>query len=200
MYTAHQPIQTGQGKPQKRYRTTESTAPPPPLKKTKLHAERVDLDGDTPNFDGLEPDLHALYKQRWGAIRTHHVINQPIQDRFNYSIDPETQTQPSDDTLHNDIFVPQTTSFKINYSYGFVLRNTETQELRYFHASYNNARVLDSAMTVTSVNEFDQFLERVEQTDLLEYARLQRENSKWFVLNVSNVSFYVTKIRKFNMH
>jgi hypothetical protein len=37
------------------------------------------------------------------------------------------------------IFRQQTTAFKINPSFGFILRNVETGELRYYHSSQNNA-------------------------------------------------------------
>jgi hypothetical protein len=40
------------------------------------------------------------------------------------------------------IFKQQTTAFKINLSFGFILRNVETGELRYYHSSQNNSRLL----------------------------------------------------------
>jgi hypothetical protein len=37
----------------------------------------------------------------------------------------------------------QTTAFKINLSFAFILRNVETGELRYYHSSQNNSRFFD---------------------------------------------------------
>jgi hypothetical protein len=39
-----------------------------------------------------------------------------------------------------NIFIQQTSAFRINVSFGFILRNVETGELRYYHPSQNNAR------------------------------------------------------------
>ena len=36
------------------------------------------------------------------------------------------------------IMKEQENRFKINYSLAYVLKNIETNELRYFHSSYNN--------------------------------------------------------------
>jgi hypothetical protein len=41
------------------------------------------------------------------------------------------------------IFRQQTTAFKINLSFGFILRNVETGELQYYHSSQNNSRFFD---------------------------------------------------------
>jgi hypothetical protein len=42
------------------------------------------------------------------------------------------------------IFRQQTIAFKINLSFGFILRNVETEELRYYHSSQNNSILRDA--------------------------------------------------------
>ena len=69
-----------------------------------------------------------------------------------------------------------------------------TGQLRYYHASHNNARVLEEPMLVRNVADFDQFLAAIRQPDVLEWARQKRPNSKWVVDRVCNVTFYVNKI------
>jgi hypothetical protein len=134
-----------------------------------------------------------LYIQHWGAIRTHHTTGQRIQDRFNYRV-TTLDTEMWEDQLRRDIFEVQDVRFKINLSYGFILRNNETGQLRYFHPSHNNARVLDEPMLVTCPADFDQFLEAIRHPDVLEWARQKRPDSKWVVDRVTNVTFYVNKI------
>ncbi len=31
-----------------------------------------------------EPELRAIYMERWSAIRTHHATGRKVQDRYNY--------------------------------------------------------------------------------------------------------------------
>ena len=40
----------------------------------------------------------------------------------------------------------QKNKFKMNYSFGFVLQNIDTQSYRYYHSSHNNTQVLDRAV------------------------------------------------------
>lgn len=70
-----------------------------------------------------------------------------------------------------------------------------TGQLRYFHASQNNARVLEQPMLVTSAEDFDEFLEAIKHPDILEWARQQRPNSKWVVFAVTSVTIYVNKLK-----
>jgi G:T-mismatch repair DNA endonuclease (very short patch repair protein) len=93
------------------------------------------------------------------------------------------------------IFRSQTKAFKINFSYGFVLRHVETSELRYFHASQNNARLLDVPRLVRNKEDFTNVLEDIHQEDILQFVHLQRENTKWTVHIVTNLCVYVNPIK-----
>jgi hypothetical protein len=61
------------------------------------------------------------------------------------------------------IFHDQTTIFKLNLSFGFILFNNDTEEM--------------------------------QNIDVHEWARQQRPNSKWIVMDFTNATFYVTKLR-----
>ena len=47
----------------------------------------------------------------------------------------------------------QKTRFKINCSLAYILRNIETDELRYLHASYNNHLMLETILLITNRQE-----------------------------------------------
>ena len=53
----------------------------------------------------------------------------------------------------------------MNYSFGYVLRNIDTDELRYYHPSSNNAQVLDTAVTISNSNELEEFLRKIAAED-----------------------------------
>ena len=89
----------------------------------------------------------------------------------------------------------QTTVFKVNLSFGFILRNTETGDLQYFHASANNNRVLDAPFQIGNENDTQQLIEQLQNIDYIEWIGQQRPTTKFVVDWVSNVAFFVTKVR-----
>jgi hypothetical protein len=93
------------------------------------------------------------------------------------------------------IFEDQTTVFKLNLSFGFVLFNNETQQMQYHHPSANNSRVFDSPFQTRNREDLAQVRETMQNIDIHEWARQQRPNSKWIVMDITNVTFYVTKLR-----
>ena len=76
------------------------------------------------------------------------------------------------------IFTDQTTAFKINISYGFILRNRTSGRYKYYHSSCNCCgRYLDEPSLITNADTFENFLERTNEPDILKWALNQRPNS-----------------------
>ena len=94
----------------------------------------------------------------------------------------------------NAIFEEQKSAFKINTSLGMVLRKKTNGELRYWHSSYNNGRILDSPMTIQSRQDFDAFLEIVKNTDYHEAVSIDRDTSEWVTQGFTNMSIYVNHL------
>ena len=92
------------------------------------------------------------------------------------------------------IFEDQTTVFKLNLSFGFVLFNNETEQMQYHHSSGNNNRVFDSPFQIRNREDLVQVRTALENIDIHEWARQQRPNSNWIVMDFTNVTFYVTKL------
>ena len=93
------------------------------------------------------------------------------------------------------IFEDQSTVFKLNLSFGFVLFNNETQQMQFHHASANNSRVFDSPFQIRNREYLGQVREAMQNIDIHEWARQQRPNSKWIVMDITNATFYETKLR-----
>ena len=93
------------------------------------------------------------------------------------------------------LFEEQTTSFKINCSFAFILKNKTTNRLKYYHSSNNCCgRLLEEPSLITNRGDFDRFLERIKQPDILKWALSQRPNSDWVVELVTNVTYFVNRI------
>ena len=152
--------------------------PPPPVE----HAAN----------DELSSTLRDFVHENWASVRT-HVVRGPVQTRYNRRL---TSLDTRD--LHEPLrvlFDQQTTAFKINCSYGFVLREKQSGRLRYYHSSNNCCgRFLEEPSLVTNSQTFNTFLERIEETDVLQWAIAQRSNSDWVVELGTNVTFFINCI------
>ena len=122
--------------------------------------------------DALSTDLLQVVRNNWSSIRT-RVSRGPLQTRVNYRL---TSLDTTD--LHPPLyrmFQEQTNAFKINLSYGFVLKNKNTGQYKYYHSSANCCgRYFDEPRLITNRGDFDEFLERIKQNDILQWALSQR--------------------------
>ena len=75
------------------------------------------------------------------------------------------------------IFRAQRNAFKINLAFGFILSNVETGEKRYYYPSQNGL-IFDHPLVVADEADLERVLQRVGETDWLEYVRQPKPNSK----------------------
>jgi hypothetical protein len=59
----------------------------------------------------------------------------------------------------------------------------------------NNTRLFDEPFLISNAQDLEKVYEALKNMDFLEFIRQKRPNSKWVVNWITNVSFYVTKIR-----
>ena len=143
--------------------------------------------------DELSSAIRDFVHENWGSVRT-HVVHGPIQTRYNRRL---TGLDMRD--LHDQLFLlfdQQTTAaFKVNVSFGFVLREKENDRLRYYHSSNNCCgRYLGEPALITNRDDFDRFLARIQESDILQWAVAQRPNSDWVCELVTNATFFLNKI------
>ena len=142
--------------------------------------------------DLLSDELLRVVRQHWVSIRT-SVSRGPVQSRYNYRL-TTLDTRDLEQQLRR-VFDEQNYSFKINLSYGFVLRNKNTGRYRYFHSSFNCCgRYLDEPSLVTNSQDFETFLQRIRLPDVLQWVGSQRPDSAWVVEIVTNATFFINKI------
>ena len=76
-----------------------------------------------------DPETRVLYLRHWNTIRTEEATGNRVQDRYNFTLHEMTaSTFPE---MVRGIVRHQASAFRINVSFGFMLRNVETGELRY---------------------------------------------------------------------
>ena len=181
-------------------RTVQCGGPPQPGPAPKRRRiASLDEDPLTPPpageaYDELSSDLQDFVHENWASVRT-HVVNGPVQTRYNRRL---TSLDTRD--LHAPLrvlFDQHTTAFKLNCSFGFVLREKESGRLRYYHSSNNCCgRYLEEPSLITNRDDFESFLARIQESDILQWAVAQRPNSDWVCEHVTNATFFVNKIVK----
>ena len=140
-----------------------------------------------------DEDIAQMYRQHWPQIRTRFSRQNRLQDWYNFRL--STISPASLREQLSRIFADQTTVFKINLSFGFILRNTETGALQYHHPSANNNLVLEQPFLVSNREDLERAIEEISNIDFLERVRQQRPNSKWVVDLVTNVTWFIWKLR-----
>ena len=142
--------------------------------------------------DELTAEVQQVYADHWSSIRTHRRTNQRVQDMYNFRIQDLNMNQLREQLM--TMFRRQVNRFKINVSFGFILRNIENGELRYYHSSYNLGRMLEAPHVISNEEDFETFLQAIMEEDILEWARKQRPNTKWTVVFVTNATFYINHL------
>ena len=161
-------------------------------KVTHLHEDPVTPPPIEPSNDNLSSDLQDAVRDNWGSIRT-HVVHGPIQTRYNHRLS-SLEMRDSHEQLRV-LFDQQTTSFKINCSFAFILKEKQSGRLKYYHSSNNCCgRYLEEPSLIGKRADFDQFLERIREPDILKWAIAQRPNSDWVCEMATNVTFFINRI------
>ena len=164
----------------------------PPLTTTGSETSKADAtDRGPPSLvDEYGSELQDVIIQNWGSIRT-HTSHGPVQSRYNFNL----MTSDTVGLELGHIFTDQTTAFKLNISYGFILRNRTSGRYRYYHSSCNSCgRYLDEPSLITNAYTFENFLERINEPDILKWALSQRPNSDLVVEIVTNATIFVNRI------
>ena len=130
--------------------------------------------------------------ENWASVRT-HVVNGPVQTRYNHRL-TSLDTRDLQEPLFA-LFDQQKTAFKVNASYGFVLKEKQSGRLRYYHSSGNCCgRLLEEPSLIANRGDFDRFLARIAESDILQWAITQRPDSDWVCEHVTNVTFFINRI------
>ena len=140
-----------------------------------------------------EENIIDTCREHWPQIRPRFSRSNRLQDWHNFHLSTISPTALREQLSR--IFADQGTVFKVNFSFGFILRNTEAGALQYHHPSANNNLVLEQPFLISSPDDLERLYQQIAEIDYLEWVRQQRPNSKWVVDLITNVTWFVWKIR-----
>ena len=130
-----------------------------------------------------------IYRRHWNTIKT-SVKRGILKDVYHF---PITNYGLHEHQYLNTIRAATNGRFKINVSFGFILKNKGIEELRFFHPS-NNTFLFERPILVANAADFTSLLDRIEREDALEYARQQRPSTSWIVEKVICMRFDVYRM------
>ena len=162
----------------------------PPAKKRKYFKPDQHKLLENEELTESDPEVKDLMQKYWGSIRS-FTKKGKIQNIYNIFYDRDFKDLI--ETTAERIMTYQKNRFKINYSLGFILKNIETKELRYYHASFNNAQILETALLINNQKDLINFLNSLAEESF--YDGLTRPDTKWKVVQISNITFYANILK-----
>ena len=171
----------------------EPPAPRKPKSTRRMRPDSLDLltEGPTPPPEALQAhpeDVKDAVKKHWVSLKSYSHESK-VQSVYNIRLTKEDISQK----LHA-IFARQSKSFKVNASIGSLLRNSKTDEVRYFHSSLNNWRLYDQQIQINTLRDFETFVERTTSRDFNESCNPPKESSEWVCYGATNLTVYVNHL------
>ena len=110
---------------------------------------------------------------------------------YNIKIDSTYTYENLRDKLQ-EIYRTQQNVFKINLAFGFILYQIVTGEFKYHYISSNNM-LFDQAITITSIEDLNNFIKKVVNLDLATNYYLKKPSSSWVLAGLTNVQICIYK-------
>ena len=142
-------------------------------------------------LQNLPEDIRLIYTQHWNTIKD-GVKRGRIRDTYHYPLFLDDTKEIVDNFLKTLSFYDE--NLKVNVSFGFVLKNITTNQLRFFHPS-NNTTLFEYPRLLDTPNSVQAMLSDIELQDAAEFARTQRPSTKWKLEKIACVRFDVYKLK-----
>jgi hypothetical protein len=138
--------------------------------------------------------LEDCYKTHEGLILRPHELGRVISV-FNFPINNNLTIRTIAKHVRK-IYFSQQYTFKINLSFGYILKNIETGEYRYFKA-YDNQSIFPKPPLIGNPATLKKFIKWVEEIEVIENLLRQRKNTKYKLVLLCNALYtiYSTKFK-----
>ena len=123
---------------------------------------------------------HLILKQKKKTILT-------TVSRYNFPTTNEITLSQLKEHIE-EIYEDNSFSFKINLSFGIILRHIRTGQCRCF-APYSNENIFDIPMLISNRHDMNEYMNRLSELDILNYIMRQRPESVWKPVFICNVVY-----------
>ena len=142
----------------------------------------------------IDYNLKKTYEQhRHIILRSNKNVNQvDIKSVYNFSLNEDFSL---DDLMRHieTIYNNTNYAFKLNLSFGIILRHIHTLAFRYF-IPYYNQNIFNVPILISNREDLRLLRERLDEMDIRAYMLRQMENTAWKLWCVTNVNveIYIT--------
>ena len=138
------------------------------------------------SLDGFQ----ELVAEKDNDIRTRTTTSE-FKDTYNLKIDSNYTYQDLRDKILE--ICKNQHNFKMNLAFGFILYQIVTGEFKYYYVSSNNF-LFDRAITISSIEDLNNFMKKVVNLDLATNYYLKKPSSSWVLAGLTNVQICIYKI------
>ena len=153
----------------------------------------IEIDFDSTMGDHANQDL----RNELNSVKHFFVDSDSYRGKhmlFNFTI-AELNPQLTAEKLQT-VFSKLDIAVKINISLGFVLRNIETGDYRYYYA-HEKSLNFNTTQLLSNEEDLNNILSKLSVTDFVEIATRERPNTKWKFAFATNVSIFVASLEQF---
>ena len=97
-----------------------------------------------------------------------------------------------------EVFNKLDSAAKINIALGYVLRNVETGDYRYYYAHENN-NLFEKSHLLSTKADLSTIQGKVEKFDIVEQCTQERQNTKWRFKLITNVTIFAALLKNIPM-
>ena len=98
----------------------------------------------------------------------------------------------------NYVFKELKCAAKVNFAFGFVLKNIGDGMCRYFYAHENNT-VMEKSKLVCTPSDNGNLKEKLQKMDIIDLCTRERVNTKWKFYKLTNVTFSAALLKDIPM-
>ena len=133
----------------------------------------------------IDESLQRVYDNNRLHILAPHTEGEGVR---NYNFPTDDLRGGVDEIMNRveNIYQTENNSFKLNLNLGFIMRNRETGEYRYF-IPYANSYLLHSPQTITDRASLRRLRRKLEDLNPVEYIMTHRPDSRWEPVFITNL-------------
>ena len=143
------------------------------------------------DLQNVPEEYKEIYSRHYDTIRT-RVFRGRIKYVYHFLMTENYSLSLLDEYL-SVIRSDRENGYKLNAAFGFILKNVDTQELKFFPPSNNNT-IFELPKRVLDEQDYENLREDLERRDVVEYANTQRSGTKWRVVKIVCMRFDVYKL------
>ena len=142
-------------------------------------------------LENVSEEYKDIYTRHYNTIRT-RVTRGRIKYVYHFLMTENYSSKLIEEYL-SVVRAEHKNRCKLNAAFGFILKNLDTQELKFFHPSNNNM-IFELPKLIVNDRDYKKLLEDLEREDVMEYANTQRPSTKWRVAKIVCMRFDVYKL------